>query len=148
MQKILFILALSLLYLFSACAALIPEKSVTLINLAGEQYTGVIKYSDGYSGVLTIAQGPNGESFSGNFVVVDQTSINKKQGSIVVPQNNQLPAIGGINQASSGEINANGYWYGIGNKGTKIEGAMTIGIGGHGHGICKDNNGNSYKILF
>lgn len=146
-KKVLLVLFF-LLFLFSACATFISNKAVTLINPEGGQYTGVIKYKDGYSGILTIAQGPNGESFSGNFVVVDQTSITKKRGSIVVPQNNQMPAIGGVNQSSSGEINANGYWYGIGSKGTKIEGTMTIGIGGHGHGICKDSNGNSYKILF
>ena len=127
---------------------MIQDKDVTLITSEGAQYSGAIKYKDGYSGVLTIPNGPNNESFSGNFVVVDQTSIHKKQGSIVVSQNNQMPAVGGITQSSSGEVNATGYWYGVGNKGTKIEGTMTIGVGGHGFGICKDSDGNSYKILF
>jgi hypothetical protein len=138
------LLALIMALFLSGCVF----KSVTLIGSEGIQYTGKIRYKDGYSGIPTIPQGPGGESFSGNYVVVDQTSINRIQGSMVVPQNNQMPAVGGISQVSSGQVNANGYWYGIGGKGTKIEGTMTIGLGGHGHGTCKDGNGKSYQIVF
>lgn len=141
---IVFVLSLFLL----SCAAMIQDKEVSLIQSNGIQYTGVIKYSDGYSGTLSIVKGPNGESFTGKFVVVDQTSTKTKKGSIIVPQNNQIPAVGGITESSSGDINAIGYWYGTGNKGTKIEGTMRIGIGGHGHGTCRDSNGNIYKIIF
>lgn len=136
------------LSLFLLSCAIYQSKDVTLIQSNGIQYTGVIKYSDGYSGTLSIVEGPGGESFSGKFVVVDQTSTNIKKGSIIVPQSNQIPAVGGIAESSSGEINATGYWYGTGNKGTKIEGTMRIGIGGHGHGTCKDSKGNIYKIIF
>jgi hypothetical protein len=94
--------------LFINCAVLIQDKDVTLITSEGTQYFGFIKYKDGYSGILTIPKGPNDGSLSGNFVVVDQTSVNRKQGNIVVPQNNQMPAVGGITQSSSGEVNAAG----------------------------------------
>lgn len=140
--------AIGVSLLFMSCAGIIQDKDITLISTEGAQYSGVIKYKDGYSGVLTIPTGPNGESFSGNFVVVDQTSISKEQGSIVVPQNNQIPAVGGITKSSYGEINATGYWSGIGDKGTNIEGTIAIGVGGHGYGLCRDSNGESYKIMF
>jgi hypothetical protein len=148
MRTAYLIMFCSSLFFLSCASFIIPEKDVILINLDGTQYIGIIKYNDNYSGNLTIFKGPNGESLSGKFVVVDQTSINRKQGSIVIPQNNQIPTVGGITQSSSGEINATGYWYGIGDKGTKIEGTMTIGVGGHGSGSCKDSKGNLYKILF
>ena len=101
-RNLLFTILLSLI--FTNCAGMIQDKNVTLINYEGDQYSGIIKYKDGYSGVLAIPNGPNGESFSGNFVVVDQTSINRKQGSIVIPQSNQIPAVGGVTQSSSGII--------------------------------------------
>lgn len=134
--------------LLMSCTAVIANKNVTMVDDKGIQYLGAIDYKDGYSGVLTISEGPGGESFSGKFVVVDHTSVSTKQGSIIVPQNDKLPAVGGAAQSSSGEIKADGYWHGVGNKGTTIEGTMTIGRGGHGYGICKDSNGYSYKIMF
>lgn len=142
----LFAICISLL--LTSCAAMLNDKVVTIVGDGSRQYSGVIKYRDSYSGILTVSEGPGGESFSGNFVVVDQTSVATRQGSIVVPQNNQIPAVGGVTQTSSGEINATGYWYGVGNMGTTIDGTMTIGIGGHGYGVCKDSKGNSYKIIF
>ena len=105
-----FLFAICTSLLLTSCAAMIYDKDVTLVNDGGTQYSGVIKYKDGYSGILTISEGPDGESFSGNFVVVDQTSVNTKKGSIIVPQNNQIPAVGGVTQSSSGDINATGYW--------------------------------------
>ncbi len=147
MLKPTIILLLLTQFLYS-CAAVINDKDVTLIRNDSKQYTGSIKYSDPYSGILSINNGPKGESFSGKFVVIDQTATSTSNGTIVVPNNSQIPAVGGITKSSSGVIKATGYWFGKSNKGTKIEGRMQIEIGGHGHGTCKDSDGNTYEIIF
>lgn len=137
----LFVLSL----LITGCA--IASKTVTLIGNDKEQYIGRVDYDGPYSGILNIEVGPNGEKFTGRFVVVDRTTTSRMQGALVVPQGNQLPAVGSVGSTSSGGIDASGFWYASGDKGSTMECVLQIGIGGHGHGTCKHSNGREYRIL-
>jgi hypothetical protein len=118
-----------------------------LVDDDGNQFLGQLIYDGPYSGILTVNNGPAGEYFSGRFTVVDQTAVQRAQGSVVVPHGNQLPAVGTVGSSASGNVNASGYWYSVGENGTKMECVLNIGLGGHGHGNCKDNNDTEYKIL-
>lgn len=128
-------------------ASCIPPKPVTLIGETGEQFIGHVSYDGPFSGTLTIDNGPSGEQFSGRFVVIDRTATQQSQGTVVVPQGTSLPAVGTATNVSSGGIDASGFWYAVGNKGSRMECNLSIGRGGHGHGICKHANGKSYRIL-
>ncbi len=88
--------------------AVIPSKVVTLVSTAGDQFLGNLKYSDGLSGTLTVMEGPNSESFSGPYSVVDRTAVQNSQGTIVVPKSN-MPTVGAASAFSSSQINATGY---------------------------------------
>lgn len=143
----LFVLSL----LITGCA--IASQTVTLIGNDKDQYIGRLDY-DGpycisacYSGILNIEIGPNGEKFTGRFVIVDRTATSRMQGALVVPQGNQLPAVGSVGSTSSGSIDASGFWYASGDKGSTMECVLQIGRGNHGHGTCKHSNGREYQIL-
>ena len=125
----------------------LPSKVVTLVGKEGNQFVGNLDYDGPYSGILTVEKGPNDEKFSGRFTVVDRTSVQRHQGSIVVPQGNQLPAIGVAGGSSSGEVDATGFWYAIGDKGSRMDCELIVGRGGHGYGVCKHSNGIEYKIV-
>jgi len=130
-----------------ACSTILPSKMVTLVGKEGDQFVGNVNYDGPYSGTLTIENGPNDEHFSGRFTVIDRTAIQKHQGTLVVPQGNQFPAVGTAGDVSSSNIDATGFWYAVGGKGSKMECELTVGLGGHAHGICKHNNGREYKII-
>ena len=141
--KTISLLVLSLLIV--GCAT---TKPVTLIGNDKKQYIGRIDYNrDGLSGILTIEVGPNGEKYTGPFVVVDRTAISRAQGVLIAPQGNQFPAFGSMGSTSSGGLDASGFWYGSGDKGSTMECVLQIGIGGYGHGTCKHSNGLEYRIL-
>jgi len=133
--------------LVSGCVTQYVAKVVTIIGDDGNQYVGQLIYEGPYSGALTVENGPNGERFTGRFVVVDRTATQTSQGALVVPQNNQMPAIGSSTSTTSGDLNATGYWYASGNKGSKMDCILEIGRLGHGYGVCKHCNGVQYKIL-
>ena len=65
-----------------ATACGIPSKVVSLQETTGAIFLGELVYSDGYSGLITMKNGPQGESFSSRFVVVDKTSVTTTQGTI------------------------------------------------------------------
>lgn len=137
------LLSVSCLFL----ASCIPPKPVTLIGENGEQFIGQVTYDGPFTGTLTIESGPMGEQFFGRFVVVDRTATQRSQGTVVVPQGTSLPAMGAATNVSSGGVDASGFWYAVGNKGSRMECTLSIGRGGHGHGVCKHVNGESYRIL-
>jgi hypothetical protein len=120
---------------------------VTLLGNDGGQFVGELNYDGPYSGTLTVEHGPNGERFTGRFVVVDRTSTQTTQGALVVPQGGQIPTVGTVGSASSGHIDASGFWYAVGDKGSKMDCTLEIGRGGHGHGTCKHINGAEYRIV-
>ena len=128
-------------------ASCIPPRSVTLVGEAGEQFIGQLSYDDPFSGTLTIESGPGGEQFSGRFVVVDRTATQQSQGAFVAPQRTSPPAIGAATNVATEAVDASGFWYAVGNKGSRMDCTLSIGRGGHGHGVCKHANGKSYRIL-
>jgi hypothetical protein len=140
--RIVLLYAISLIAsgMVSSCAS-IPSKVVTLIAPDGPKYVGRLDYSDGLSGVLTVEDGPNGESFSGEYVV-DRTTVNQSQGKLVIP-GNTVPAIG----ASAGNVDASGFWYAMGDKDSIMLCTLAVGRQGHGYGTCKHSNGKEYKIV-
>lgn len=144
MHALLRALLIAHCFLLASC---IPPKPVTLVGDTGEQFTGQVSYDGPFSGTLTIENGPGGEQFSGRFVVVDRTATQQSQGTVVVPQGTSVPAIGISTNVSTGGIDASGHWYAVGNKGARMECNLSIGRGGHGHGVCKHTNGKSYRIL-
>jgi len=96
---------------------------------------------------LSIENGPDAEAFTGRFVVVDKTSTQTSQGTLVVPQTTVMPALGVANSSSSGNVDAQGFWYGTGNKGSLLNCILQMGRGGHGRGNCKHSQGLEYEIL-
>jgi hypothetical protein len=124
----------------------IPAKTVTLIAPDGPQYIGRLDYSDGLSGVLSMKNGPLGESFTGRYTVVDRTAVARSQGMLVVP-GNPVPAVGASGGTSSGAVDASGYWYAVGDKGSTMQCTLVVGRQGHGQGICKHSNGRVYQIV-
>jgi hypothetical protein len=131
------------------CGAMIPNSPVSMVGQDGTQYSGEIDYDDGYTGTLTIQSGPNGESFSGRFVVVDHTSTSMQGGGFLAQDNGMIiPSAGLLTGSSSGQVIATGHWHGIGSAGTQLTGEMVVGREGHGHGNCYDGHGNTYKIMF
>ena len=148
--KIILLFVLSLLIVGCALGRPLPSsKTVTLIGNDKEHYTGRIDYPTyEYNGILTIEVGPNGEKYTGPYVIVDRTATSSTQGKIIIPAWNQLPAVGSMGSTSSGIINASGFWYATGDKGSTMECVLEAGMGGHGHGTCKNSNGREYKILF
>lgn len=138
---------LALVFLSAAVAACIPAKVVTLIGPDGPQYVGRLDYSrDGLSGVLSVKSGPLGESFTGRYTVVDRTAVGSSRGTLVVP-GNPIPAVGISGSTSSGNVDASGYWYAVGDKGSTMQCNVAVGRQGHGQGTCKHSNGNEYQIV-
>lgn len=136
--------------LFASCLLLgscIPAKIVTLSGEAGEHYEGHLAYDDPFSGTLRVEKGPGGERFSGRFVVVDRTATQQSQGTLLMPQVEQLPAMGSATNVSSGGVDATGHWFATGDKGSRMECQLLVGRGGHGQGECLHNNGKRYRIL-
>ena len=146
------IISLFILSLFViGCASTLPSKNVTLIENGKAHYIGRIDYPsfDAHSGTLTIDFGPNGEKFTGPFVIVNRTAVSTTQGGAVVPLGNQLPAVGSVRSESSGRLDATGFWYAKGDKRSSMKCELQIGLFlAHGQGICKHNNGNQHEILF
>ncbi|MBW9271730.1 MAG: hypothetical protein K1566_18985 [Candidatus Thiodiazotropha sp. (ex. Lucinisca nassula)] len=137
-------IAVTISALLSGCIA---AKKVSLIQPDGHVYQGTLTYDGPYSGDLVIDNGPNNIKYTGRFVVVDKTSINKKQGSVIVPQVSNLPAVGSTSSTSSGNIDAQGYWYAAGSDGSHMKCILSIGAGGHGHGTCTHENDSKYEIM-
>ena len=137
---------LALVFLSVAVTACIPAKVVTLIGPDGPQYLGRLDYSDGLSGVLSIQNGPLGENFTGRYIVIDRTAVGQSQGTLVIPSNS-VPAIGTSGSSSSGNVDASGYWYALGDKGSTMQCDLAVGRQGHGRGTCKHSNGNIYQII-
>jgi hypothetical protein len=127
-------------------ASCIPAKIVTLISAEGNQYLGKIDYSDAFSGVLSIEHGPLGESFLGRYTAIDKTAVGQANGTMVVPSN-RMPAVGVSNATSSGSIDATGYWYAIGNRGSTMQCHLDLGRLGHGQGTCRHSDGHVYQII-
>jgi hypothetical protein len=132
-------------FLLVSCAV-IPSKVVTLVSNAGDQFAGKLEYSDGLSGTLVVTEGPDNESFAGPYSVVDRTAVHNSQGTVVVQKSN-MPTVGAASTSSSSQINATGYWYGRGNRGSTMNCTLEIGRQGHGHGICQHSNGQQYQIV-
>ena len=138
------ILLLITLALLGGCAL---KREVSLVG-HNQAYRGMIRYDSGYSGILTIKQGPGGESFSGIYSVVDHTPVARSAGQIIVPQMGQIPAFGQTGASATGHVEATGYWHGVGSQGSTLNGEIDVGSGGHGHGVCQHSNGTEYQIIF
>ena len=136
------LLAIGSLLMATACG--IPSKVVSLQETTGAIFLGELVYSDGYSGVITVKNGPQGESFSGRFVVVDKSSVTTTQGTI--SSYGLAPSFGTVGLTSSSQIDASGVWHAVGNLGSSMSCDLQIGRGGHGSGICKHTNGTAYRI--
>lgn len=132
--------------MLSACGG-IPSKTVTLVEDAGAQFQGKLVYEDPYSGILSITNGPEGESFTGRFTVVDRSAVSRSQGSVVVPTGTIVPGVGAASSLSSGAIDASGYWYATGSKGGTMKCNINVGLQGHGQGVCSHSNGHQYQIV-
>lgn len=141
-KVILFVFAVGL----AGCGT-IPSKVVTLVEHGNKPYIGKLDYDGSLSGALTVENGPDGEMFTGRFVVIDKTSTQTSQGTLVVPQTAVMPALGIANSTSSGQIDAHGFWYGVGSKGSLLNCILQVGKNGHGHGNCKHSKGIEYEIL-
>ncbi len=122
------------------------QKIVTLVENNGKQFKVIINYDGPYTGELVVEEGPDNERFVGRFTVVDRTSTQVTRGNIVVPKSNQLPSLGSVESSSGGKVEAEGFWFGTGNKGSTMQCHLTIGRGGHGYGDCKHSNGSEFKI--
>jgi len=134
------------------------QTSITMMGNDKDVYNGRIDHycirnifgagCDRSKGILTIENGPNGEKFTGNFIVVDRTGWSSTQGAIMVPIGNQPPAFGTVQSQSSGQYDATSYWYATGSKGSTMKCEMKAGRGTHGQGICKHSNGNEYEMVY
>jgi hypothetical protein len=102
---------------------------------------------DASEGILTIENGPDGEKFTGNFVIVNRTAMSSTQGGAFVPMGNNAIAVGSVHSESSGRVDMTSYWYATGSKGSTMKCEMKAG-GGHGQGICKHSNSSEYEILY
>ncbi|MCG7972054.1 MAG: hypothetical protein JBO36_15500 [Candidatus Thiodiazotropha taylori] len=143
MKRIHFSIVLLAFILIAGC---VPAKKVSLIRHDGKIFVGTLNYDGPYSGSVTIENGPNNEKFKGRYVVVDKTATKKSQGTLV----NQGPSsvtIGASSGNSSSKVDASGYWYATGSRGSHMKCILTIGVGGHGHGVCDHENGEVYDIM-
>jgi hypothetical protein len=113
----------------------------------GQLINGTLVYDDPYSGILTVQEGPGGESFSGRFTVVDKTSTKRSSGNLVVPSGNVIPAMGATNSSESGVVTAEGYWFARGSQGSSMKCELKVGRRGHGKGICNHSGGEVYDIV-
>jgi hypothetical protein len=144
--KIISLLVLSLL--ITGCVGAVNTlRTVTLVGNDKELYIGRLD-CNGEGGILSVEVGPNGEKFTGPFVIVDRTAYSRTQGRAIVPQGSLFPAVGSVGSTSSGNVDASGFWYGSGDKGSTMECVLQMGLSVHGHGACKHSNGLEYKILF
>jgi hypothetical protein len=133
------------LIVISGCATTIPSKPVTLASEGGEFFNGTLDYDGPYSGVITVSDS-SGESFAGRFTVVDRTAIKRSSTDLVMPSNNAIPGLGSSSTTETKGIDAEGFWFGKGSKGTSIKCTLLMGINGHGSGKCKSSNGDDYSI--
>ena len=68
-------------FFITGCAGTLPSRPVTMIGNDKDHYIGKLVYQDGLvSGILSIDVGPNGEAFTGNYVVVNRTAYSSTQG--------------------------------------------------------------------
>jgi len=124
-----------------------PSKVVTLVDHGKPPFIGNLNYDSSYSGVLNMEDGPEGETFTGRFAVVDKTSTQESQRTLIVQQSTTSPLSGTTNSNSFEGIEALGYWYGTGSKGSLLNCVLQVGRGGHGRGSCKHSKGFEYEIL-
>lgn len=125
----------------------IQSKSVVLAPASGKSFEGRLEYSGPYSGTIALPQGPDGEAFTGRFIVVDRTAKQASTASISVPNpGGIIPATGVGVSSSAGRIDASGFWYATGDKGSTIQCELAMGIGGHGQGTCQHSNGQKYQL--
>jgi len=153
--KIVLLLVLSLLLI--GCAAGKLSTPITMMGNNKDMYSGRIDHPcyfniwgdicDANKGILTIENGPNGETFTGNFVVVNRTAMSSTQGGAFVPMGNNAIAVGSVRSESSGRVDMTSYWYATGSKGSTMKCEMKAG-GGHGQGICKHSSRAEYEILY
>jgi len=144
--KIISLLVLSLL-ITGCIGAVNILRTVTLVGNDRDVYSGRLDYNN-KNNILTVEVGPNGEKFTGPFVIVDRTAYGQTQGRAIVPQGSLFPAVGSVGSTSSGNVDASGFWYGSGDKRSTMECVLQMGLSVHGHGACKHSNGLEYKILF
>ena len=136
-----------LFIMIAGCASQPLSRTVTMIGKDKEFYVGRIDRTD--SGfILNMQNGPNGEKFTGTYVVVDRTAYSRSQGGIMVPVGNQLPAVGSASSSSSGRVDARGYWYAKGDKESTMKCELQVGLELHGQGTCRHSNGSEYEITF
>ncbi len=136
-----------LFIMITGCASQPLSRTVTMIGKNKEFYVGRI---DGTASgfILNMQNGPNGEKFTGTYVVVDRTAYSRSQGGIMVPVGNQFPAVGSASSSSSSRIDAHGYWYSKGDKGSTMKCVLQAGIEFHGQGTCQHSNGSEYEITY
>jgi hypothetical protein len=119
----------------------IPPRPVSLVGPGGEVYAGKLNYRDGWSGILTVPVGPNGESYKGLFVVVDRTATSQSLGTVVGGG-----VVGSASGSSSASIDAIGTWHARGNRGSTMACTLQVGRFGHGTGTCQHSDGARYDI--
>lgn len=140
------IILLASTILLVSCATAIPDKQVTLVNSNGEFHQGKLTYDGPYSGNLVFESGPEGESFSGRYTVIDKTSVKKSSGDLIVPNGGPIPAIGSTASSESGEIKADGYYFAKSKTGS-LKCEIVVGAQGHGKGRCTHSDGSTYDII-
>tara|TARA_R100000656_G_C3882815_1_gene114827 strand:- start:23 stop:463 length:441 start_codon:yes stop_codon:yes gene_type:complete len=140
------ILIIALTIFAVGCATAIPNRTVTLLGSGGELYQGVLAYDGPYSGTLTFNEGPQGESFSGRYIVVDKTSMKRSSGDLIAPSNGTIPVIGTASSSESGEVSAEGVYIAKSKSG-HIKCEISVGAQGHGKGTCAHSSGSTYDII-
>lgn len=128
-----------------ACATgEIPPKAVMLIQDGARPFEGTLSYTGPYSGSISIPRGPNDESFTGRFVVVDRTS--KEASSSSISGGGLAPINGVAVSSAAGRVDASGFWYATGSNGSTLQCELRMGLGGHGQGTCTHSAGAKYQI--
>ncbi len=105
------------------------------------------------SGTITIEKGPDGETFSGPYTIMDRTPRAGSQSSAFVPMQGNIPAIGQSQSQVFGKADATAVWVGQGNRGSRLEGEIPVsidknGVFYHGQGSVRHNDGRLFKIMF
>jgi len=106
------------------------------------------------NGTLVVNNGPGGEDFTGDFVVINKTPKSTSRGSGVllnpIAQPGQIPIMGAASKSSTayGEANNSGYWYATGSGGSSMKCLIGMDIElVTGQGTCEHSNGNQYEVL-
>lgn len=136
------------LLLLLAIPALAKTREVRLYNVAnGEIVTLAAKSKGTGKGLMTGAFG-SGEQLRGEYIVVQNATVG--WGSVY--GSGTTSAGFSSATASSTSIGIHGQRYGssivTGDKGTVLDCEFTVGMNGHGTGMCKDNHDAHYRMMF